>query len=423
MGQSEQRASIGSMASLGDTREHAEAIIRTVAMPLVVLTADLRVQSVNEAFSLTFKTEAGDLKGRPFFGVERGAWDIPGLRALLQDVIQRSGAFEDFAVERDFAKTGRRSLLFNGRLLNEAGGKAREILLGIQDITERKRGEEALHEARTQLAQHAVRLERQVAVRTAELTGANRQLEGSIDSIKKGKDEYRVLLAQSQVLQKQLRHLTRKILTTQEEERKQISRELHDEVVQTLIGINVELSALGRLGAVGAGVLHEKIGRTQRLVEGAVNAVHRFARGLRPAVLDDLGLIPALHAYSKSLAAKKQMKIQLTAFGGVETLGDAERTVLFRVAQEALTNVARHANATAVKIAISAAGKAIRMEISDNGKSFQVRKTLLQDNQRLGLVGMNERMEMVGGSLAIESAPGRGTTVRAEIPFDPKSKK
>ena len=162
----------------------------------------------------------------------------------------------------------------------------------------------------------------------------------------------------------------------------------------------------------------------KRQVEESVNAVHRFARGLRPPVLDDLGLIPALHAYCKSLAARKKIKIRLTAFGGVEALGGDERTVLYRVAQEALTNVARHARATAVELGINKIPGAIRMEIRDNGKSFAVRKTLLaKNNKRLGLVGMRERVEMVGGSLVIESIPARGTTVRAETPFNPRKTK
>ena len=135
-------------------------------------------------------------------------------------------------------------------------------------------------------------------------------------------------------------------------------------------------------------------------------------------MLDDLGLIPALHAYSKSLAARKKIKIQLTAFDGVEALGGAKRTVLFRVAQEALTNVARHAHASQVRMSISEISGAVRMEISDNGKSFHIGKALLAKNpKRLGLIGMKVRVEMVGGSLTIESAPGKGTTVRAEIPF------
>jgi signal transduction histidine kinase len=99
-------------------------------------------------------------------------------------------------------------------------------------------------------------------------------------------------------------------------------------------------------------------------------------------------------------------------------LGDDERTVLFRVAQEALTNVVRHAHATQVKICISKILGAIRMEIGDNGKSFLVEKALSAINpKRLGLVGMKERIEMVGGKLAVESIRGKGTTVCAEIPF------
>jgi two-component system, NarL family, sensor histidine kinase DegS len=139
----------------------------------------------------------------------------------------------------------------------------------------------------------------------------------------------------------------------------------------------------------------------------------------RPAVLDDLGLIPALHAYSKNLAARKKIKIHLTAFSGVEALGGAKRTVLFRVAQEALTNVARHAHATEVRMSIAEIAGSIRMEIGDNGKAFDVAKTFRAKNpKRLGLVGMKERVEMVGGRFAVESAAGQGTTVRAEIPFD-----
>jgi signal transduction histidine kinase len=135
-------------------------------------------------------------------------------------------------------------------------------------------------------------------------------------------------------------------------------------------------------------------------------------------VLDDLGLIPALHAYNKSLAARKKLKIHMTAFGGVEALGGAKRTVLFRVAQEALTNVARHAHATQVKMSITEVSGTIRMEITDNGQAFHVEKVLHSLNpKRLGLVGMRERVEMVGGKLTINSQPGAGTTVRADIPF------
>ena len=259
----------------------------------------------------------------------------------------------------------------------------------------------------------------------AELREGNRRLRCEIARRKAGElvsrkvaEEYRALLAESQIMQRKLRQLTRQIISVQEEERKQISRELHDEVVQTLVGINVELSALATGASSGLRALKAKIANTRALVENSVREVHRFARELRPAVLDDLGLIPALHAYSKNLAARKKIKIHMTAFGGVEALGGGKRTVLFRVAQEALTNVARHANATEVGMSIREISGAIRMEISDNGQAFNVEQALGANNPtRLGLIGMKERIEMVGGRLSIKSVGGQGTTVCADIPF------
>jgi PAS domain S-box-containing protein len=234
----------------------------------------------------------------------------------------------------------------------------------------------------------------------------------------------RELLVESQGLHAQLRQLTRQIITVQEEERKAISRALHDEVMQTLVSINLELAALSKGVSAKDPTLKTKIANTQRLVENSVIAVHHFARDLRPTVLDDFGLIPALHAYTKDLAARKNIAIQLTIFAGVEALESAKRTVLFRVAQEALTNVTRHAQATQIKIGITDISGMVRMEINDNGKSFHVEKILLAKNpQRLGLIGMKERLEMVGGSLTIKSATGKGTSVRAEIPFTPEEPK
>ena len=290
---------------------------------------------------------------------------------------------------------------------------------------------EAAHRATRETNRELQQRNKTLRLLTEALSRGNRRLQREIArrlageaALKNGRAQYRALFLESQAMQKKLRQLTRQIITAQEEERKMISRELHDDVVQTLVGINVELSALSKEASVGLSAMKAKIARTQRLVENSVNAVHRFARELRPAVLDDLGLIPALHAYSQNLAEREKIKIRMTAFGGVEALGSAKRTVLFRVAQEALTNVARHAQASQVKMSLAESAGAIQMEISDNGKSFHVGKALTAGNsRRLGLVGMRERVEMVGGTLKIESAPGRGTTVRAEIPFNREKNK
>jgi two-component system sensor histidine kinase DegS len=303
-------------------------------------------------------------------------------------------------------------------MIRRTGNFFTEALIPVEKV------HRATRESFQQLQQRAETQRRH----TAALVEGNRQLKREVgrrkageEAVKKGKEHYHRLFAQSQFMQKKLRHLARQILSAHEDERRRISRELHDVVVQTLVGINVQLAALGNAASLGNPALKAKIARTQRLVEKSVNAVHQFARELRPAVLDDLGLIPALHVYMKTVAARKKLKIRLTAFAGVETLDNARRTVLYRVAQEALTNVTRHAQASLVNVSISEIPGAIRMEVHDNGKSFQVPQTLsAKTNQRLGLVGMRERVEMVGGTLLIESVPGQGTTVCAEIPFGPR---
>jgi signal transduction histidine kinase len=226
-------------------------------------------------------------------------------------------------------------------------------------------------------------------------------------------------LAQACRLQEQMRHLSHQILTVQEEERKRISRELHDEIVQTLTGINVQLANLKKAATMNAKGLQRKIASTQRLVEKSVEIVHRFARDLRPTLLDDLGLIPALHSFMKDFTRRTGIRIQFIAFTSdrSDRLDSAKRTAFYRLAQEALTNVARHAHASDVKVTVQKLARTIAMEVVDNGKGFEVDRVLIgKGNNRLGVLGMRERVQMVGGQFNLESTPGAGTTIRAEIP-------
>jgi signal transduction histidine kinase len=237
------------------------------------------------------------------------------------------------------------------------------------------------------------------------------------ESLQQSEQQQRQLLEQSHRMQEQLRHLSRQVLHAQEEERKRISRELHDVIAQTLTGINVQLAALAKGAAVNSKDLARNIARTQQLVEKSVDVVHKFARELRPAVLDDLGLIPALHSFVKTFSERTRLHVQLQAFAGVEQLDIAKRTVFFRVAQEALTNVARHAQASRVEVSIQEFADRIGLKIKDDGKSFQVERVLHgKGSKRLGLLGMRERVEMVGGTFGVESAPGQGTTIQVEFP-------
>jgi len=224
--------------------------------------------------------------------------------------------------------------------------------------------------------------------------------------------------AEGREMQEQLRHLSHQLLLTQEDERKRISRELHDEIVQTLVGINVHLSSLAVNDTSDLKKVRSKIVQTQQLVEKSVEIVHRFARELRPTVLDDLGLIPALQSYIKDFVKRTSIRTQFTAVEGVEQLTSTQRTVLYRVAQSALTNVDKHAHARNVTVKLRKIGGAIRLEVHDDGKSFEVQRVLFaKRHKRLGLLGSRERVEMVGGKFDVSSVPGHGTTLSAEIPL------
>ncbi|MBM4165183.1 MAG: PAS domain S-box protein [Lentisphaerae bacterium] len=263
----------------------------------------------------------------------------------------------------------------------------------------------------------------QAKYRLEAMAGANEDLRLEIvrrqiveEALKGSEHQQRELLAQSHILQGQLRRLTHQVMQAQEEERKRISRELHDEITQTLVGINLHLESLAREPAVDSRKLKARIVQTQRAVEKAVNIVHRFARDLRPAMLDDLGLILALHAHVKSFSKKTGIRVGLTAFPGVENVNGPRRTALYRVALEALANVARHAQATRAEVSFRRVPGGLLMQITDNGRAFDVEGVLhANEGKRLGLIGMRERMEMVGGKFGIVSVPGTGTTVSAQI--------
>ncbi len=221
------------------------------------------------------------------------------------------------------------------------------------------------------------------------------------------------LLNQARLLQKKLRESSHQNLLALENQRKEISHELHDKISQVLIGINVRLAVFTRTAGVDA----QAMAPVRELVEQSVHIIHEYARELRPAMLDQLGLIPTLRTYIDEIPKRKGREIDFSASPDVEALDNDKRTVLYRVAQEALVNVAKHAQAHHVGVSLRLARGGVCLEITDDGKSFDV--DLLSSPQwsrRLGLTGMRERVEMVNGVFSIVSKPGKGTTIRAVIP-------
>ncbi len=358
-----------------------------------------------------------NLTGAALLGVDRSQLIDRRFSGLV--VPQSQPVFQAF-LERISAETGRQSCeaalrregaaafwaSLHGTSAISASGPQRLFRVAVSDITALRQAEEAQG-------------------RLDALTVTNHKLKREIDrreaveeSLKKSQRHQGQLLEQSHRMQEQLRLLSRQLLVAQEEERRRISRELHDVIAQTLTGINVRLVALKKSAASNASHLERTISRTQQLVLHSVKIVHRFARELRPPVLDDLGLIPALHTFLKSFRERTGIHVSLTAFAAVDQLDGDKRTVLYRVAQEALNNVGRHAHASRAKVRIQKLEGAVCMEIADNGKGFSNQwLKRAKRGKRLGLLGMRERLEMVGGKFTITSAPGKGTIIVAQIPL------
>ena len=320
------------------------------------------------------------------------------IRKLLKDHEVR---YENLPLK---GKDGRRQEVEVVANIYQENGRA-VIQCNIRDITARKKAE-AAHRRLDALTASNLKLKREIVHR--------QEVE---KALKKSQQEQSQLLKRTRLQQRQLRSLTHQMLHAQEEERKRISRELHDVIAQSLVGINVHLAGITHGGADNPAGFQRKIARTRRLVEQAVDIVHRFARELRPTMLDDLGLIPALQMFLKDFMESTGIRVSLKAFAGIEHLPATVRTVLYRIAQEALANVARHSKASRVEVSVRHADCMIRMEIKDNGQGFEVdAASRAKKNSRLGLLGMKERAEMIGGLFQVESAPGDHTTVRVEIP-------
>ena len=209
------------------------------------------------------------------------------------------------------------------------------------------------------------------------------------------------------------------ILHVQEEERKRISRELHDELGQALAAINTHLALVQRecVGDQDA-ELRTGIADVEKVLVGAIERMHGFARALRSAALDDLGLLPALRSYLKDYAERTGLLVRFERSAKDAPLNAEQKTALFRIAQESLANVAKHAQATEVVVTLGFAEDKMQLRIKDNGKGFVVsqQRTAVEKN-RLGLLGMQERARLVNGRCLVQSAPGCGTTVMAEIPL------
>ena len=214
--------------------------------------------------------------------------------------------------------------------------------------------------------------------------------------------------------ERELRLLSRSLVQIQEEERKTISRELHDAVGQMLTALGMELGNLAPLRNSSPEQFQEHLEDAKRLTADTLRSVRDMAMGLRPSMLDDIGLGPALEWQGREFSRRGGVPVTVQLDGTLDHLPEAHRTCIYRVVQEALTNCAKHARAKNIRIAVYGREDAVSVSVQDDGLGFWPETA---PHKGLGLIGIQERVRGLDGQVSVVSHPNRGTLIRAEIPL------
>jgi PAS domain S-box-containing protein len=332
------------------------------------------LKRVNPAWTRILGYEAGDLLSRPLIEFVH-----PEDRPLFLEKLAKLGSGADLTALEVRCLCADGSSIWT--LWNATPLASQHLLIATsRDITERKRSEAAVQQS---------------------------------------EEHYRDLFHQAYQMQENLRKMSDRVLKIQEHERTRISRDLHDEVGQALTAINMNI-AIVRNSLVGVPApIERRISDTQSLIEQTMVTIHNFSRELRPAMLDDLGLLPALRNYVKSFLARTNIDVHLdvTQADAIEQLDSERKTVIYRIVQEGLNNVAKHAGAKRIDITIGASVHEVRLQVADDGRGFALGARADSAPKQLGLLGLAERVRLVSGEFAVASMPERGTTLRATIPF------
>ncbi|HMS84991.1 MAG TPA: PAS domain-containing sensor histidine kinase [Nitrospira sp.] len=371
---------------LDDATRRLGAIVDGSDDAIVSVTLDGTVMSWNTGAERMFGYSTDEMVGHsidrllPADAQVNGSWVHPLLRG--------EGAVQSYDAVR-ISKDGRRlDVSTTMSPLKDGAGRILGVSKIIRDISERKRSQMLLHQALGEL-------EVKVQERTAELSRANRSL----------------------------RDLSSRLMQVQEEERSRLARDLHDEVGQLLTALKIDLQAVqhGANGPSLEGAFTDSLGLVDRLL----TQVRTLALDLRPSLLDDLGLVPALRWYANRQAQRNSWTLRLNIDEGIGRIPALIEVTCFRVVQEALTNVAKYARAKVIELTLHRPAQEVILVIHDDGVGFDITaaRQRARDGETMGLFGMEERVRLAGGSLSMLSEPGRGTSLelRFSLGDDPQA--
>lgn len=314
-----------------------------------------------------------------------------GVEAQLRQVLETGEPIHGGEVSAETpAQPGvRRYFQHHFFLVNSDSGSSRSVACVVEEVTVRKRAELALQETRDEL-------EERVKIRTKELSEANLHLKKEIVERKQIEDD--------------LRSLSARLISAQEEERSRIAREIHDDFSQRLALLAVSLERLHD-AAPGAG--KKDVASMIELTQGLASDLHRLSHGLHPSILQLLGLVPAVESLCSEISEKYGIAIDVVHDGVPGTLASEVALCVYRVVQEALRNVVKHAGAETVLVEINGTKDELSLRVSDDGKGFDPSA----GRQGLGLLSMRERLRLVNGTISLTRNEPSGVRITVSIPF------
>jgi len=345
----------------------AESITNTVQEALLVLDQDLRVVSANQTFFRTFEVAREETEGRLIYELGNHQWDLPELRRLLEDILPHRSSFDNFEVEHQFERIGRRTMLLNARQIHRQSQGTQMILLAIMDITVRK-------EQDRRIQQH----------------------------------------------QRELATLTEELLLTEQRERRQLALLLHDSIGQSLAFSKREIGVLQKSVPEN---LREALEYVKQQIDDSIRQTRDLTFELSPTTLYTFGLEAAVEELAEQMAETGGWRLHFEATEEDKPLSEQIQVLLYRASRELLTNISKHAQATGVLIRIDRVNGNLRMVVEDDGKGFEIARLeeIIHQQQGFGLFSIRERLTHVGGRFALESQPGQGTKVTLVAPLRQES--
>ena len=353
-----------SQQELRAARDFATSVIEFIPLPLVVVDPEFKIRSTNQAFCSLAGLAPQELDDRELAGILLMLWGQDGVRSLLES-LRNASVTRSFEIEQPTFGDNPKVYLVRGSVLPPDGEQF--LLVTFEDVTVSKEAERQLTSATTAL-------------------GRSRE---------------------------DLRALTGSLLTTQEDERRRIARELHDDVSQRLAGLDMDTDEVERTIAANPVQAREKLRKVRGGISAIAEDIRNLSHNLHPSIIEDLGLAPALRALTEDIDRNEEVIVTFSARNVPNSIPVEVSTVLYRIAQEAIRNAVKHAGRTHVKVQLLGVQDGLQLEIADAGHGFDTS----EDRAGLGLISMQERARIVGGTLQITSSQGHGTKVLVHVPL------